>query len=89
MTILELEEFRQNVLEKNYRIKTMINDRLQSKLDAVTDMGINELEHFKMQAINSLLDTKAKCYIFDVINKRVAILNSDACVVLSEDIDFD
>jgi hypothetical protein len=86
MTQQELkEEFRQDMPEEH----SMINHNLQSKIDAIPAMGLNELELFKMQTANSLLDNQTKGYVYDKIDAHLAVLKSNVLIESSEGIDFD
>ena len=66
-----------------------ISDSLKAKADEIKKMGKREVENYRGTVANSMLDNPAKFLFYDIIDSRLAELDREVALAVSDDVSFD
>ena len=66
-----------------------ISDSLQAKVEEIKTMGKREVENYRGTVANSMLDNPAKFLFYDIIDSRLAELDREVALAVSDDVSFD
>ena len=66
-----------------------ISDSLKAKADEIKKMGKREVENYRGTVANSMLDNPTKFLFYDIIDSRLAELDGEVALAVSDDVSFD
>ena len=66
-----------------------ISDSLQAKVEEIKTMGKREVENYRGTVANSMLDNPTKFLFYDIIDSRLAELDREVALAVSDDVSFD